>query len=329
MEGNKNEKQMESKNYLEEIDNLTFLQDDDVEASALDYERAIKSMLQNESQEFLSIYRNLDFYKKVNQEKQLLSIALIKLFHQSLNVSFTGQDMSFYVTDSCANEILKNMKEEYSIFRTSEYQKEDVQRSFLRVFIQSTIHLVQTGIVQDVKKEVYEEKLADILHNRFGVEKEETLNLEQQEEFENLMKEDNFTDDYQKKMDDYYNVILNIISQLKVDFSAGYPVLDTSYYQKEEEKQDEFVYQFIPMNDIKRAIYEELKKTNVLLKSVTTQDHIQEILISPDYKENFKKSITAFDRYVIIPLFARFKIFDVMHQEKLTHLEQYLTKEEK
>ena len=79
------------------------------------------------------------------------------------------------------------------------------------------------------------------------------------------------------------------------------------------------------MEEIKKSIFEELKRTNVLLKSVTTKERIQELLCSPSYKQNFKQCIANFDRHVIISLFANYKIYDIMRKEKLTHLETYLT----
>lgn len=308
-----------------EIDNLTFLSDDDITPDASDYERAVRVLLQEESEEFQDIYDNMEFYKKVAEEKQALNIAVIKEFHQSLGIEFVGTDMSYHVSDSCANTIEKEMKEEYDIFKKSEYQKVDVQRGFLKVFLQSTIGLVQNGIINEVKKEAYEEKLNTILRSRFGVSKEELLGIDEQEELTSLMSEQNNTAAYQKKMDEYYNIILDACSNLNVDFSKGLPILDVSFYEKEENVKEEYIYKYIPMEEIKKSIFEELKRTNVLLKSVTTKERIQELLCSPSYKQNFKQCIANFDRHVIIPLFANYKIYDIMRKEKLTHLETYLT----
>lgn len=308
-----------------EIDNLTFLSDDDITPDASDYERAVRVLLQEESEEFQDIYDNMEFYKKVAEEKQALNIAVIKEFHQSLGIEFVGTDMSYHVSDSCANTIEKEMKEEYDIFKKSEYQKVDVQRGFLKVFLQSTIGLVQNGIINEVKKEAYEEKLNTILRSRFGVSKEELLGIDEQEELTSLMSEQNNTAAYQKKMDEYYNIILDACSNLNVDFSKGLPILDVSFYEKEENVKEEYIYKYIPMEEIKKSIFEELKRTNVLLKSVTTKERIQELLCSPSYKQNFKQCIANFDRHVIISLFVNYKIYDIMRKEKLTHLETYLT----
>lgn len=309
-----------------EIDSLSFLTDDDVVPSVVDYEKAVDELLSNESEQFLDIYHNMEFYKKVSDEKQALNIAVIKAFHQSLNIEFQGTDMTYHVSNSCASYILKNMREEYDIFRKTEYKKLDVQKGFLKVFLQSTVDLVQTGILKDVKKEAYEEKLNTILRNRFGVGKVELLGVDEQEQLDELMSEKNNGDVYQKKMNEYYNIILDACSNLNVDFKEGYPILDASYYEKEAEtKEEEYIYKYIPMDEIKKSIFDELKKSNILLKSVTTKDRIQEILSSQSFKQNFKRCITEFDRYVVIPLFANFKIYDIMRKEKLTHLETFLS----
>lgn len=308
-----------------EIDNLTFLTDDDVTPDASDYERAVRTLLQEESEEFQDIYENMEFYKKVSEEKQALNIAVIKEFHQSLGIEFVGTNMTFHVNDSCANTIEKDMSEEYDIFRKSEYKKIDVQRGFLKVFLQSTVSLVQNGIVSDVKKEAYEEKLNSILRSRFGVSKEELLGLEEQEELMSLMSEQNNVPEYQKKMDEYYNIILDACSNLNVDFTKGFPILDVSFYEKEDSAQDEYIYKYIPMEEIKKSIFEELKKSNILLKSVTTKERIQELLCSPSFKQNFKECVANYDRHVITYLFVSYKIYDIMRREKLTHLETYLT----
>ncbi len=306
---------VKEKDVVQEAENMPIVE--------VDYERALHQLVEHGGKEFQNVFHNLDFYKSLDQEKLALNKAVVKEFHQSLNIQFVGSNMNTYVTEDCARYILTTKKKDFDAFCVEEYEKHDVQESFLRLFINSTLSLVRTGIMQDIKREAYEEKYQEILQSRYGVTTAETLNYDEQQEFKSLMELADTPDMYKEKINDYEMVILDAIMKLKVHFVDGEPTFDNSYYDNGEEKK-EYVYQYIPMREIRHKIMEELKKTNVLLNSVTTKEKIGELLGSVEFRENFKQCCKGFDRYFMVPLYADTRVRAIIKEQNLNNLDQLL-----